>query len=82
VIQEIKQILCDPGKGLSYLLSDGTPILVLEGVIKKIVQSPATASRYDRYHVCQMLENIEDCRAKSAAYAAEAMAIEENLFAL
>lgn len=80
VIQEIKQILCDPARGLSSLLSDGTPTLVLEGVIRKIVQLP-TMSRYNGSEVHEMMAAIQALRAQSAACEEEAKALEGRLFA-
>ena len=81
VIQEIKEILCDPARGgLSGLVSDGTPILVLEGVIRTIVQRPRM-SRYNAKEVYNMMEQIQELREISAKSAVEAMELEERLVA-
>lgn len=80
VVHEIKQNLCDSAKGLSHLLNDGTPILVLEGVIRKIMQHPVTAGRYSSYEFVRQLEQVEELRTVSVRYEVEAAELEARLF--
>ena len=79
MIHEIKQILCDPAKGLGHLLKDGTPILVLEGVIRKIVQYPVYSLGVTSCEVYERIQQIERLREHSAVYAAEAAELEAKL---